>query len=306
MGELAGRVNVDEVDFDFMPLALAHRCPRTDGRDPDVGDIENVYAFCYQWVFGERPRGNLLKHRAIILERVREAGTSLKLFLLANMLGWKKSHQETAFYPQVLVGEFAVKQVKTYAEACQRRFGAFDITGLDRLMGSDVARQDFETQLLASETVAGAWIVNYKLFHSGNLLTRLYAEKETALSPYWLAIEKSYYDTVLVPYRSDHDPGCSDLLRKHRWNTMQVLSRLKRHERQAITVFSARERIMPEAVRCVLGQRGLLPEHFEVENVPVVNAMKFWVRLAGAIQHYEVLKFVDNFPSIYDSHFARK
>ena len=62
---------------------------------------------------------------------------------------------------------------------------------------------------------------------------------------------------------------------------------------------------MPEAIERVLGQRGLHTEDFESENIPVVNALKFWVRLGGTIQHYEFLKFVDNYPSVFDAHFRR-
>jgi hypothetical protein len=171
-------------------------------------------------------------------------------------------------------------------------------------MAANVARQDFESNLLSSEIVAGAWIVNYKLFHTGNLLERLYTEKETVLNPYWLAIEPSYQEQVLTPYRDNKNEDYSPVLRRHRWNTIQVLSKLKKQDRKAIAVFSARERIMPEAIRRVLGQRGLRAEHFQVENVPVVNAIKFWVRLGIAIQHYECLKFVDNCPSIFDRYFT--
>lgn len=306
MGCLANRINVDNAHFDFMPEALVKRYPSIKGKDPDLQYIQEVYNFCYQWVFGQKARGNFLKHQPSILARVQESRTSVKMFFLTNMLAWKRSHSGTAFYPQTLTGKFAVRQVRILAEACQRRYGAFDTTGLDRMMGSEVAKQDFETHLLNSEIVAGSWIVNYKLFHSGDLINRLYAEKETSLNPYWLAIEPSYFDNVLNQHLENPNPNDSDLIRTHRWKVIQVLNRLKKHERQAMSVFNARERIMPEAVRRVLWQRGFREEHFEIENVPVANAIKFWARLANAIQHYECLNFVDNYPSIFDAHFSRE
>jgi hypothetical protein len=306
MGELVGRVDVDQVPFHFMPPAFASRCVPVEGQDPDLANLESVYAFCYEWVFQKKARGNLLRNRTLILERVREAGTSVKLFLLANMLGWKKSHGDTDFYPKTMTGTAAVYQVKTFAATCQKLYGTFDITSLDQLMGSDVAAQDFEAHMLNSEVTAGAWIVNYKLFHEGVPFRRLYVEKEMALHPYWLAIEPSYYDNVLAQYEGGPESGCSTLLRRHRWNTIQVISKLKRQSCKAIAVFRSRERIMPEAIRRVLSQRGLRAEHFQVENIPVVDTIRFWTRLGIAIQHYECLKFVDDFPSIFDTHFARR
>lgn len=312
MGELAGRVDVDQVPFHFMPVNFIERCRDTNDLDPDLPHIERVYVFCYEWVFDIELKGegrhrmvqNLRQHRALITERIREAEVSVKMFFVANMLAWKQSHGETRFHPRLLTHQFAAYQVKEFAKTCQERYGTFDITSMDRLMGSDVARHDFETNLLNSEVVAGAWIVNYKLFHAGNLLERLYTEKETALNPYWLAIEPSYQDQVLTAYRNNPDESCPAVVRRHRWDTIQVLGKLKKQDRKAIAVFSARERIMPEAVQRVLGQRGLRAEHFQIENVPVVNAIKFWVRLGIAIQHYECLKFVDDYPSIFDAHFT--
>ncbi|HEV2330024.1 MAG TPA: hypothetical protein VGY56_14680 [Verrucomicrobiae bacterium] len=306
MGGLANRISVDNARFSFVPDVYQIRYPRIEGEDADLQNIQAIYGFCHQWVFGQKARGSFFKHQEAIWARAQESGASVKMFFLANMLAWKHSHGGTMFYPQALTGEFAVRQVKAISKACQRCYGAFDITGLDRMMGSDVAGQDFETHLLNSETVAGSWIVNYKLFHSGDLVHQLYVEAETSLHPYWLAIEPSFADNVLNQHLENPNPDDSEQIRTHRWKTIQVLNTLKRHERQAMSVFSARERIMPEAIQRVLGQRGLRVEHFEIENIPVVNAIKFWARLGNAIQHYECLKFVDNYPSVFDAHFSRE
>ncbi len=313
MGTLAGRVSVDQVPFEFMPPAFVAKCRDTNDLDPDLPRMDGVYVFCYEWAFNSELKGSrrdshlkaLKEHGAIIRERVRDAGTSVKLFFLAAMLTWKRTNLASKFHPKFFISEFSAHQVRGLAKTCQDRFGTFDVMALDSMMDSDVAQRDFETLLLNSEIVAGSWIIGYKLFHSGNLVNRLYAEKETALNPYWLAIEPSYRDCVLVPHLDNPGLCESKVLRDHRWNVSQVLARLKKQERKAMAVFSARERVMPEAIQRVLGQRGLRPEHFEIENIPVVNALKFWVRLGNAIQHYEYLKFVDNYPSVFDAHFAR-
>jgi hypothetical protein len=313
MGHLANRLHVDEARFTFMPPAFVAKSQDSSGLDPDLPHLESVYVFCHEWVFGRELRGKrrdvhvqfLKKHGALIRERIREANTSVKLFLLATLLQWQRTRSETPFHPRFLINEFASHQVRVLAKACQRQFGTFDVTALDSMMSSDIARQDFETLILNSEIVAGAWIIGYKLFHSGEVVSRLYAEKEISLNPYWLAIEPTYRDRILVPHLDNPGLCESKIVRDHRWNVVQVLARLKKQERKAMAVFRARERMMPLAVQTVLSQRGLLPEHFDIENVPVVNALKFWVRLGNAIQHYECLKFVDNYPSVFDGHFTR-
>jgi hypothetical protein len=313
MGYLVDRVPVDEASFDFMPAIFAAKYRVSGDLDPDLTHMDSVYVFCYEWVFGGTLNGStrtshlgcLKEHGAIIRERIREAGTTVKMFLLANMLDWNQTRSESSFHPKFLINEFAGRQVRVLAKACQDKFGTFDVTALDSMMKSDVAAQDFETHLFNSEVVAGAWIINYKLFHSGNLIARLYAENETALNPYWLAIEPTYRDHILVPHLDNPGLCESRVVKDHRWNVAQILGRLKKQERKAMAVFDTRARVMPAVIQRVLGRRGLRPEHFEIENVPVLNAIKFWIRLGNAIQHYECLKFVDDYPSVFDAHFTR-
>lgn len=305
MQDLADRVEVDQAKFNFMPVGLADHPLAKEMEDPDAHNLKEVYSLCYEWIFDKKARGNIDKERNIILQRAKEANASLKMFMLANMLGWKQSHHGTNFYPRCLTGESAVEQVKVFASICQKQFGTFDISSIDLLTGGNIADQDFEGHLLNSETITGAWIVNYRLFKSGNMLKKFYAEKEIALHPFWLATEKSYCDTVLALEPDIPTYDQDDVIRKHRWNARRVISKLKKDTRRAILVFSTRARIMPAAIQRVLGQRGLRPEHFRIDRLPVVDSIKFWIRLAQAIQHYECLKFVDNFPSAFDNHFGR-
>ncbi len=305
MGHLSRRVDVDKVPFHFMPPAFVERARRPEGEDPDLNRVETVYGFCYQWVFDEKSSANVQQLQHVIVQQAKEAKTSIKMFLLANMLGWQASHPHTKFYPKQLTGEFAINQVRTFAEVCHKKFGVFDTTAMDRLMGSNVAQKDFEAHILNSEIVFGAWIINYKLFHKGNIMTNFYKEKELAVNPYWLAIEPSYYDLILGPHQENPDPELSDLLRRHRWSATKTMAALKKSTPKAIAVFSAREFIMPEAIRFVLAQRGLRAEHFQIEKAPVLDAAKFWSWLGTAIAQHECLKFVYNSPSTFDRHFTR-
>jgi len=302
MGHLAQREGVDKAIFRFLPDNLLHyENMDVYGSDPDAVVMEEVYQFCHQWVFEHKAPGKIGLNRRAILERVRESETSIKLFFLANMLAWQQSHETEPFHAKVLTGDFAVHQVKTFAASCRKQFGAFDTTTLDRLMGSDVAKQDFEGLLLSSEMTAGNFIIGYKMFHSGTVSQTLYREKEGTLHPYWLAVEQTYYDDLLHQHIRRPDPNLSPVLAKHRWNTLHILGQLKRHSRQAVAVFLARERIMPEAVKRVLVQHGYAPEDFMIERRIVTSPLKFWSRLAVAIQQVELLDFVDGNPSIFDS-----
>lgn len=307
MGNLKDRVPVDQVRFNFIPPAMR----RDDGQDamdadPDAEHIDEVYAFCHQWVFDEDPRDRVGRHKGLVLKQVKASDTTLKMFLLSNMLGWLQSHPAQKFYARSLTEDMALRQVKTFAETCYRRFGTFQTTGLDQLFGTDIATKDFETHLLSSEMTAGSWIIGYLMFHDGSMRQRLYADKELNLHPYWLAIEQSYFSEVLSAHIDRPDPQLSDTLRRHRWETSHILGKLKRKSSRASALFSARANIMPEAVRRVLGLRGYQTSHFQVDRREViVNPLKFWVSLAVAIKQFECIKFVDGIPSAFDGCLSR-
>jgi hypothetical protein len=303
MGKLAARVDVDKARFQLMPPAFMRRAEEI--ADPELDAIRVVYDACYNTVFGEKVRtGNFFKHKHDIIDNVRRAGVSMKMFLLANMLGWKETHPGSDFMPQVLSGTYAVDRVKKYSAECYRRYGTFDQLAVDQLKSSDTAREDFDAIMLNSEITAGAWVVNFSILNSAPVAKKLYAERETALNPHWLAIEPSYSEYVLDDYvLSKQD--CEAFLKKHRWNTLQIIGKMKKNVVHAIAIFSSRERIMPEAVRRVLQQRGLRPEHFQIDRTPVVEPIKFWKRLGTAIQQFECLNFVDGYDSVFDRQFTQ-
>lgn len=303
MGHLVDRIEVDQARFQLIPPGLIKRLkiPDVYEWDPDLLNIEKVYAFCHKWVFDTKPEGIVGRHRNQILERVRQANTSIKMFFLANMFSWRESRFHRSFHSKVLTTDMAVEQVKTFAAVCHKKYGAFDTSGLDLLMKSDVATQDFETHLLNSETAAGSWIVGYKLFHQGAIVEKIYREIEIELHPWWLATEETYFNEILKPHLDNPDACDDPVIRKHRWNALQVRGRLLREPRRALLVFSRRQVIVKAAIQKVLSIRGLRAEHFLMEDVPVVNMFKFWARLGQAVQHYECLKYVEGYPSAFDS-----
>jgi hypothetical protein len=302
MGDLADRVKVTEAKFRFMPPALERRYTTDDSfrLDIDRENVEKVYAFCYEWVFAKKPRRGLGSLKPLVLTRVRLAETSIKLFFLSNLYGWRQSHQ-TEFHPKLLTTDRAMRVFREYASACETRYGVFDTTSLDKLTAREGDAASIEDRLYHSEVIAGSWVVNYKLFHSGGLAPKLYRECEEALHPYWLAIEPSYYTWVFHDHLEFPDPHLTATTKNHRCNVAHILAKLKTHPRDAFMVFTLRERIMPRAVATVLSARNFKPEDFLIhDDYPVTNSIKFWVQLASAIQQWECLKFVNKLPSAFN------
>ena len=272
--------------------------------DLDRADIEKVYAFCHEWVFDFQPRNRIGKHRDKVLQRAAEAEVNLRLFLLANLYAWKLTTVGNRPFPTGTLGlEAAVKCVRAYSAACRERFGTFDVSSLNQLLGERDSLGWVEDKLFRSEVIAGSWIVNYKIFNSGDLPQKLYTEHELALNPYWLAVEETYWNTVYHDYiNRPPDPSLPPVLLRHRFDVAQVLGKLKTRPREGLHIFIAREQVMPRAVREVLSLRGLEPGDFQIDGTkPVHNAFKFWARLAAAIQQYECLNFVDKLPSKFDA-----
>lgn len=312
MDTLADRVSINKLRYHFLPPGFGMRSRHSKTGDPDKANIEELYAFCHKWVFGKKPKGSVWRYHRAITDQADELGVSIKMLFLANMAGWKYSNHGNDFYAALLLGDRAREEVLAMSKACQDRYGAFDILALDRLIAAKFTREagcdrladkDFEQQILSSEILAGSWIVNYKLFHAGQLLERFYKENETSLNPHWLAIEPTYFDEVLSPYfdhQAEEDAKISVIVRNHRYHTMQLMGRLKRGTRRAITLFTLRERVMPQAVERVLNQHGYSPEDFEVFNVPVIQPIRFWANLGLAILQMELLKCVDGESSVLD------
>lgn len=312
MGSLMHRVDLDKVRFCFMPPGLASPNVPDDhySRDPSARDIEAVYVRCHKQIFGSKPRGQIGRLRKKILERAAEAGVSVKLFFLTNMLAWQQARFAQAFVAKVLTAESSVKQVEVFALLCRERYGSFDLASFDLLLRTDTEERDTDRLLLNSEIIAGSWLIAFKLFHEGSMLEKFYEEQELALHPCWLAIEPSYKDIILDPniekIRRYAFAPTGDPITQHRWNVLNMLKELKRNNRviQARMLFRKREQIMPEAVRRVLALRGFQPAHFQIEDIPVVTPMKFWGRLGQAIQHFECMNFVDKLPSVLDAYIA--
>jgi hypothetical protein len=182
-----------------------------------------------------------------------------------------------------------------YAELCRKQFGTFTLSTLSVLSETNNDANDIEQRLLSSEVTAGRWLVGHKMIHGGPPYDLLYECEEMNLDPYWLAIDDSYKTLVL-----DKNPKSSQELRRHRYSVVQSIGYLKRHRNIAITVFRARQQMLPQAVARVLDHFGYQVDDFEVEDKPITNPLELWVLLGRAIQHFNLLNYLQGGKSIFN------
>lgn len=265
-------------------------------KDPELAELQQLYTQCYLTVFG-RPPPDRLDQRPKVLERLeaacQEAGCTLRMFVLASMVGHRETQQAQKFYANMLLGPFAVKRALRYREACSREFGAFDLQSLELLTAA--ATQNLQQRLLNSEILAGQWVVGYKLRFDGPYGPRFYQEEELKLDPYWLATEGTYFELVLRENLAQ--PTKNSALARHRFKVGRLLVELKKNARgggaYAKAMFQLREAAAPEAVRRVLARYGLQPDDFTSKDQVVTDMLAFWGDLALALKNYFVARYLD-------------
>jgi len=129
-------------------------------------------------VFGKEPTDyNMSRHRAAIIANVQHAGCSLRLFLLANMIGHQRMQQEIVaktplarskpFKLRQLAEKRALERASMYADLCHKEFGTFSLSTLTALAETNTEDNDLEHRLLNSEVTAGRWLVGHKMVHGG-------------------------------------------------------------------------------------------------------------------------------------------
>lgn len=299
------RVSLDKAVYRILPEAYAMRF-NIEADDPETPELQRVYILCHTTIFGKEPTDyNMGKHREAVLTNIRKSGCSLRLFLLANMIGHQRMQQETVaktalaktkpFRLSMLAAPKALERASMYAELCRKEFGTFTLSTLSVLSETNYEASDLEKRLLDSEITAGRWLVGHKIIHGGPPYELFYESEEMNLDPYWLAIDDSYKTLVL-----DKKPRTSQALQRHRYSVVQSIGFLKRHKNVAIAVFRARQQIMPKAVASVLEHFGYQPYDFEIEDKPITNPLELWVTLGRAIQHFNLLNYLHGEKSIFN------
>lgn len=300
------RIPLSKATFRVLPEAYELRF-NIEASDPELPELQRVYILCHTTIFGREPTDyNMGKHRQAILNNVRKADCSLRLFILANMIGHQRMeaemvaktplHRTKPFKVYMLSGNRALERASMYAELCRKQFGTFTLTSLSVLSETNYEANDIESRILNSEVTAGRWLVGHKIIHGGPPYDLFYECEEMNLDPYWLAIEDSYKKLVL----DRKDIRTSQELRRHRYSVVQSIGFLKRHRNVAVAVFRARQQMLPQAVAKVMDHFGYKPDDFETEDKAITNPLELWVTLGRAIQHYNLLNYLQGGKSIFN------
>lgn len=305
-----GRVTLDKLRFELVPKAFGVEYENLTDDDPELPHLERTYRLCYQTVYDKAPPDQASRYREEIVQGMRQAGCSLRLYMLASMIGHQR-HQETVygidpqaavfdFSSKALTGKTAVERVRTYGDLCRRSFGTFSLSSLDTLLNENYSENEYAPRMLNSEIIAGTFIVADKIHHDGYPWARLYGHKEVHLDEAWLAIEETYYETILKPHR---EGARSDkkAINQHRHAVWTARAHFKKQKQYAIGAFQARQAMMIRAAESVVQHFGFRMTDFEMPNREITDPMLFWVHLGWAIRHVQCLRYVNGEQSVYDS-----
>lgn len=265
--------------------------PDLAGNAVDQVSANDIYRQAYRMIYNEWPRHELGKNWQAAVSNAEVAQMDFKTFCLYIIAGWFVTHGYTAFFPVNLTAGSSIKRVEEYRKACLLKFGASDGKSLGLLLNLEFF--DIDDEMLLSETSFGRYIVGSALKSTCNPCADFYGMEETRLSPYWLSIEYTYHEHVLLPHLKQKIEGTPNES-KHRHLVCQVIGALKRRSHLASTIFASRSRVMPKAVKSVLSFHGLTPDSFTSADVNVDDSFKFWRKLGWAVQHWEAVKAVRN------------
>lgn len=306
------KVPLNQVKFNLTPEESPEKykaelqLEEMDVADPELPYLQRLYCDCFASVFHRNPTDNISLYREEIAKNARLSECSVRMYMLANMVA-HSVHEKTVianserqrtvrFRAKFLCGALGVKRAKTYQEMCNDRFGTFSLTSLAILEDSD--KSDIESTMLRSEVTAACWLVRYKIFNSGPGALETYRHVELELAPEWLAIEQTYLELVLKPYRVGEIKG-TETLDLHRFTVNKTHGYYKTHLSSQKLAFLSRQRIMPQAVQEVLGNFNHRPDDFLYPRTPVNKPMEFWQALALTIRHYHCWLYLNNEPSFF-------
>jgi hypothetical protein len=212
------------------------------------------------------------KLSAEVAERVVQLAESLSvepgLIVLATLLGHRAGGPDRPCHATLFTGAFATSCLATYREECGRRFGTFDAAQLGDVAGlpeeHNVARR-----LDRCEEFAAHYAVNATL--NGTRWTTIFAERELALDPWWLATEAAYSGWL-----RDAEPTPSPELRRHRARRDLAL---KRPGLRAVVNY--RERIAHACAVREATRRHLNADHVLVP--PVATPATLWRAVANVV-----------------------
>jgi hypothetical protein len=247
----------------------------------------DLYRQAYRMVYNDWPKDGLGKHWKAAVANAATARMDFKTFVLFVICGYSVTHPGSPFFPVNLSAPGAPSKLEGYRKACINKYGIADYIALGLLL--DIEFKDIHDELLLSETGFGRWIVGSNLRKTGDRTREFYSLEELGLSPYWLATEPTYHQHILLPHLRGELEDDSNR-RRQRHLVCQVISVLKRRSHLASTIFAARSRVMPEALRSVLAFQSLTPECFTAQTPLVSESYPFWTQVGLAVQHWEAVK----------------
>lgn len=303
MGRRHTRVTLSNLEFDLVPKGF----DKAGLQDDSGPKLQHVYAICHQAMFGKSDPTSLYTYEDDILANARDAGLSLKMYVLCSMVAYVElemlvsentSRNARGFHPSVLARGDMPTRARTYANICRHRYGAVTFDKLARITKNE-AMSDFEARLLDSEIQAGRFVVHFKIFQPGPPYEALYEKLELNLDPHWLALEPNYFNVVLL----DHikNPKRNRGVDRQRSSVLAVRTEMARHRDVAIANHQCRESIIKPALSKVLHGFQTTPDDFEMEPAPVTDPMHVWIAVGQALQHLECLRHVRQGQSVFSS-----
>lgn len=310
MGARLHCVPLDELRFHISPEAFGLAAKKLLTADPGILEYERLYVLAYQTVFDRDPPdvGRCTKE---IIAAAKEAECSLRVFILANMIGHKEQQTEAKrlgqnaaikrFSPKLLTGPRAVYRAQTYAHVCRKNFGAFAVQTLDSVLdhhGASGLIDRTQERMLNSEVIAGTFIANHKITHEGDAVLPLYEADELRMDEVWLAIEPNYYELILKPFISGKKSKYSSI-NNFRHNVCMALNHLKKKKQFAIAAFQTREAILPAAVKRVCANFNYRPADFESKKHLITDPFELWARIGLVLCHIQCELYVSGLPSCF-------
>lgn len=280
---------LDDLTFNFVPDGLP--MPELEVSDnPDQVSANDIYRQAYKMAYNVWPKDDLGKNWKAAVANARAAQMDFKTFCLYVITGFMVTHDaESRFFPANLSNKGTLEKVEGYRKACLRKFNASDARSLGLML--NLTFYDIDEEMLLSEIGFGRYVVGHVIAGTKNICKVVYDHDEISFSPYWLNIEGTYIDCVFAPYikavavtalKDKHTLGNPAQLR-HRHLVSQVRSALQRRSHLASTIFAARSRIMPKAVKSVLDHHGIKKTEKISDTVNIDDAYTFWRKLGEIV-----------------------
>lgn len=275
MASRFGRLPANRCKFKLLPSGLKIKV------SPEVLD----YRRAYQSIFGTSAPDPSPDALAAAIQNSDKVTKDFYLFCLVNMWAHQQANPRKQFWAAMMVGQSGLNRFVTYQEDAVKTLGSLSRSNF----GDYATIETLDQRLAKSETLAANWIIGYKTKNGGPAFQKLIEIHELDFDDKWLATTPDYEKFLLewMEKRSGTDAQI-----KKRNSVLRTLGLLKKVRSDGATAFATRESVMPQVITSVLNSRGYQPETFLVKTEPWTCTLKFWSRIALAIQHISCLNYV--------------